>query len=635
VTANETGAPIRALLVDDDPDWLRFTARTLEGERERLSVTTAQGASEGKAALGERDDIDCVISDYRMPGTDGLAFLEWVRSRDPELPFVLISGRGSEDVASEATAAGVTAYMVKDPGRDQAAALARCVVNAVERDRLRRRVAESEERYRTLVEQSRDAVFISRGGEVVFANPRAAELAGYGRPLDASWSDFLDDGDALAALERDAGETDFEAELRTRGGERRTGSFRASAITYEGEAATLCTVRDVTERTERERQLRTERDVKSAFRDVLVSASTREEIEAAVCREFVATDYALAWVAESDGGRLRPRTWAGGADGYLDAVGTDPESGEEPALRAARSGEAVFVDDIEDSPAPWREAALESGFRAAAALPLVYEGLPYGVLSVYASEPGIDAGQRELLGEVAEALAYSIESVGKTAALTAERVTEVTLDVRGDHPLAGLTAGGPLADGELLVRGTVPDAEGATLFLTAAGAPADALARRLAGRERVTEAAADGADRLRVGLTGPTVAGVVGELGGAVSRLRFADGAAEVAFDLPPERDVRAVVEALRERFGEVSVRSVTAGERTEEPDRLREGLDDLTDKQAEALRTAYHAGYFEQPRRTNADGVADALGVSRSTFIQHLRSAERKAFAALFGRGR
>jgi predicted DNA binding protein len=60
--------------------------------------------------------------------------------------------------------------------------------------------------------------------------------------------------------------------------------------------------------------------------------------------------------------------------------------------------------------------------------------------------------------------------------------------------------------------------------------------------------------------------------------------------------------------------------------------LDRLTDRQQEALRTAYLSGYFSWPRESGAEACADALGVSQPTFSQHLRVGQHRLFDVLFG---
>jgi predicted DNA binding protein len=62
--------------------------------------------------------------------------------------------------------------------------------------------------------------------------------------------------------------------------------------------------------------------------------------------------------------------------------------------------------------------------------------------------------------------------------------------------------------------------------------------------------------------------------------------------------------------------------------------MDELTDRQREALEAAYRAGYFEWPRESSAEEVAGTLDISRPTFQGHLRKAEDAVLAALFESG-
>jgi DNA-binding NtrC family response regulator len=54
-----------------------------------------------------------VVSDYSMPGTDGIEFLEQVRERFPDLPFIIFTGKGSQRVAKQALLSDVTDYVEK------------------------------------------------------------------------------------------------------------------------------------------------------------------------------------------------------------------------------------------------------------------------------------------------------------------------------------------------------------------------------------------------------------------------------------------------------------------------------------------------------------------------------------------
>ena len=79
---------IRVLHVEDNPGFAESTAAYLERENNRLDVLTAANPREGLECIAEHD-IDCVVSDYEMPGADGIEFLESVRESEPAIPFVL------------------------------------------------------------------------------------------------------------------------------------------------------------------------------------------------------------------------------------------------------------------------------------------------------------------------------------------------------------------------------------------------------------------------------------------------------------------------------------------------------------------------------------------------------------------
>ncbi|MEZ3116445.1 PAS domain S-box protein [Halobaculum sp. MBLA0147] len=146
---------IRVLHVDDDPEFLGLAQTLLERADDRLAVETAPGADEGLSRLAD-GRFHCVVSDYEMPGRDGIAFLEAVRERDEQLPFVLFTGRGSEAVASDAISAGVTDYLQKETGTDQFDVLANRITNAVAGDRARRQLDVLVDNLPGIVYQHRD-----------------------------------------------------------------------------------------------------------------------------------------------------------------------------------------------------------------------------------------------------------------------------------------------------------------------------------------------------------------------------------------------------------------------------------------------------------------------------------------------
>lgn len=130
---------ITVLLVDDDEAFRDLSKRQLEQVDSGLSVVTESSAAAGLETLAA-ESIDCIVSDYEMPEMDGLEFLEAVREEHPTLPFVLHTGKGSEEIAAKAINAGVDAYYQKAADTGQYAVIAQHVTTLVDKHRAEQRL---------------------------------------------------------------------------------------------------------------------------------------------------------------------------------------------------------------------------------------------------------------------------------------------------------------------------------------------------------------------------------------------------------------------------------------------------------------------------------------------------------------
>ncbi|AGB38710.1 PAS domain-containing protein [Natronococcus occultus] len=173
---------IDVLHVDDAPNVAETTATVLESEDERLAVETATSAEAGLERLST-GTIDCVVSGYEMPGRNGIEFLNAVRDEYPELPFILFTGKGSEEIASEAISAGVTDYLQNDRGTSQYAILANRITNAVAEYDARRLERLTSHDQMAILDRIDDGVFaLDDDWRVVYVNERATTL--FGAPAD-------------------------------------------------------------------------------------------------------------------------------------------------------------------------------------------------------------------------------------------------------------------------------------------------------------------------------------------------------------------------------------------------------------------------------------------------------------------
>ncbi len=128
------------LLVDDDPQWARATARLLETAEPALDVTIADSLTAGRRAVRD-GSWACVVCDYQLGDGTGFDLVETVDEATTHCPFLLVTGRGDEQVASRAIRRGVTDYVIKRNDDGEATLLANRVRNAIVSARLRRQVA--------------------------------------------------------------------------------------------------------------------------------------------------------------------------------------------------------------------------------------------------------------------------------------------------------------------------------------------------------------------------------------------------------------------------------------------------------------------------------------------------------------
>lgn len=461
-------------------------------------------------------------------------------------------------------------------------------------------------------------------------------------------------GAAMASVLETGGVVRAEAPLVTSDGQRIPYEFHATRFERDGDVVGIVgSGRDVSERVERERALERQRDELAALADItelilditreLLETPTRRDVERIVCERLAATDrYAFAWIGEQamDGERLVARVVAGEDEGYVESitVGTDEsEAGQGPGGRAWRTGEVQVARTDDEAFGPWRHTAEARDIQAVAAIPLRHGDTVYGVLGVYASSPDAFTDRKvEAFRVLGETVGFVTNAIKRRRLLFAESVVELSVALgESSSVLARLATA---LDRDVHLEGYLELEQRWVAYLVVEGATEDAILDALDDDGAVdgSRIIADDGSRARVEteVTASPLLDAAESVGASVREASATPDEARAVLEVPDAADVRETVELLTDALPQASVLAKQQRDRRPagpgRPDNL---LEDLTARQREALSVAFRAGYFDWPRESTAEEVAQTLEISRATLHAHLRKAQRTVLARLLGR--
>jgi PAS domain S-box-containing protein len=256
-------AEVRILLIDDNPDDRTLAGRELRREIPNLLITEVGNEEHFDDAFA-RGSFDLIITDYELLWSNGLKLLERMKRRWPDVPVIMFTGSGSEEIAVQAMKSGVHDYVLKAPrhyGR-----LRSSVHLGLKLRERNLELAAAEARYKELFETVPTGLFrCTPEGQILDANAAFCKTLGWTdrrRLLQSSFSQLhataQDFGDWREAVERDGEVASVESRVKTPKGEIRWVEIHARAlrdprtqhIIYEG------SVEDITarKRSEEERE---------------------------------------------------------------------------------------------------------------------------------------------------------------------------------------------------------------------------------------------------------------------------------------------------------------------------------------------------------------------------------------------
>ncbi|RQG90300.1 PAS domain S-box protein [Natrarchaeobius halalkaliphilus] len=375
----------------------------------------------------------------------------------------------------------------------------------------------------------------------------------------------------------------------------------------------------------------------------LLASTDHAEIETNACASLVdGSAYEFAWIdrATLSDGRREWRTASGLEPSAIDRIVPDGwgrnafEDG--PSDRADGSGEATesAVSVARDVTAGVEERRFEG---ALACVPVEYGETRYGTLSVgTARAAAFDEEERRGLETTGREIGAAISAARRRTLLSSDRVVELEIRCR-DTGSFFVDASRTLSC-RFELDSLVPVSESTQLYYLRLEGASPAEVFELADVEeeiedcRVIETDERGS-RLEVVVDGSSPALTLTEYGATVREANFEDGRATITADCSADADLRTIVDGLRAAFPETDLigkRETDRSVRTTAE--FRAGLEDrLTDRQEATLRAAYVGGYYDWPRESTAEEVADAMGITSPTLHNHLRKAQHELLRTFF----
>jgi PAS domain S-box-containing protein len=258
---------LKVLLIEDNPDHAFFERQALERELD-ATVTAELRPDDGLRRLRDAD-FDVVVLDYHLPGEDGLDVLRRIKAARSDLPVVLITAAGNEEVAVAAMKEGASDYLVKRFGSStDELKLAAAVRRSLEQAELARAYRRSQDILQKTLELAWDGVaYVNLDtDEIVFANEAlrhmgigAAPGALVGKPVTVLFASEdharvkevlgrLRSGAAPRAPRTHEPYEELELQLESSDGKSLLADVRAVAVDLEGEPCAMLKIRDITEK---------------------------------------------------------------------------------------------------------------------------------------------------------------------------------------------------------------------------------------------------------------------------------------------------------------------------------------------------------------------------------------------------
>jgi two-component system sensor histidine kinase KdpD len=405
---------IRILLIEDNPGDVRLIETYLAEGGFRREVATASRLEEGLATMA-RERFDVVLLDLTLPDSTGFETFGHLREADPRIPVIVLTGLDDEDLAVQMMQSGAQDYLIK--GALDANLLRRSVRYAIERASADAALRQSEEKYRNLVENLSDILYMTDpNGVITFMNEagrkslhvsaREGEVL---RILDLVHPEDRADAEAAfrAVLAPGRPLINYECRLVTGRGRVFPVILNVAPLTDRGGAVTGTEgiARDITPLKDAEEEISVKNKQLSLINAILSLSTAGTQLDT-LSAEFLdllfdefALDAGLVYIVDDDGRHARVRYARGVPEVLAPAGSIDIDA---PAYAP------VFV---EGTPR-YEEVTLGEGAVSAATIPFTVDRDVYGAMVVYRRDAeAFDEDEMRILEAAGQEMGIAVSKV--------------------------------------------------------------------------------------------------------------------------------------------------------------------------------------------------------------------------------
>ncbi|ELY49607.1 bacterio-opsin activator domain-containing protein [Natronorubrum sulfidifaciens] len=660
---NRPGLIIHVAATDSSSLERRLRESTTLGVRSVSPEAALETVFGSKTETREKESSTCpagVVVELDCP-TRTKAILERATTRYPAAPSVVVPPSGSETLAATALRADADEYIPADHEDDPIERVLETLSSSQSTDT---EPEQTDRKYHHILanELPDEAFVLADDGTYLKSKVRPGTADRYSVSADELTGHRLEDvypDDTAAKLEGCIDETLETGDIQsieytveaTDGRRRYEGRVVPIDERINGQRAVVWLARDITERARRERRLRSRQNqletlnrinsVVGQVIETLVEARSRDAIEHEVCAQLVDSElYCGSWIAERTGeGTLTYRNGTGSAETYLEYVSESEVDHGWLARRAVQTGTIQTQPGLTESesvPDLLREGAREDDVKAAIAVPISYNESIYGVLTVLASrEEAFTEGEQAGFGLLGETIGFTIMAMRNRQLLFADTVIELEFRIDGGDTFsfdlsrkydctcslewAGTTSGGRTVQ-----------------YVTVAGLDCETVLEAADAHESVEECRRihDGGEsctiELRLAESGVQA---LANHGATIREITVEDGVSTCLIEVSQDANVREIADTLTvvyENAELVARREVDRPVRTA-AERCNRILDQLTDRQLTTLRLAYYSGFFDWPRESTGEEIAESMDVTPPTMHQHLRKGLKTVLGEFF----